>query len=75
MVKVSVFRNDSSPGISCQIPEGFTVEEFFCKDFLNFPISPVRILVNGHIPSLKDSLNEGDQVLYVREVKATKVRH
>ena len=75
MVKISVFRNDSSSGISCLIPEGFTVEEFFCKDFLNDPISPVRILVNGHIPSLKDSLNDGDQILYVREGKASKVRH
>ena len=75
MVKVNLCRNDSSPGISFLVPEGFTVEEFFCKDFMAFQLSPVRILVNGDIPSLKDSLNEGDEITYVSDSKCPKSRN
>jgi len=75
MVRVNVFRNDKSPGTSCLVPDGLTVEEFFYRDFMAYPISPVRILVNGHIPSLKDSLNDGDEVTYVIEPAASQSRH
>jgi len=75
MVKVNVFRNDNSPGITCSIPKGLTVEEFFCKDFMAYPISPVRILVNGEIPSLKDNLKDGDEVTYVKDAIPLRTRH
>ncbi|NLC70315.1 MAG: hypothetical protein GX751_03020 [Desulfuromonadaceae bacterium] len=65
MVKVNVFRGATAPAMSYLFPEGFTVGEFFCKDFNAFPISPVRILVNGQAPSLKDCLNDGDEISYV----------
>jgi len=75
MAKIHVHRDDDAPAISCQVPEGFTVEEFFCKDFLKFPISPVRILVNGNPPSLKDSLKDGDEVSYVIEKRNSRLMH
>jgi hypothetical protein len=69
MVNVNVFRGGSAPGVSYSFPEGFTVGEFFCMDFTAFPISRVRILVNGQVPSLKDCLNDGDEILYIAETE------
>ncbi|NLV24921.1 MAG: hypothetical protein GXY54_09095 [Deltaproteobacteria bacterium] len=67
MVNVDVFRSGDAPGMSCQFPEGYTVGEFFCKDFMAFPISPVWLLVNGQAPSLKDCLHDGDKITYLAE--------
>jgi len=72
MVKIHVFRGKNATGVPCVFPEGFTVGEFFCKDFMVFPLSPVRILVNGHAPTLNDCLKDGDEIRYVVASKRTK---
>lgn len=75
MVKVHVLRGNNAPATPYQFPEGYTVGEFFCKDFVAFPISPVRILVNGRAPSLQDCLNDGDEICYLVEPEKTPSNH